>query len=750
MYIPLRVFSPFSVGFGAVRTNELAEFCHEHAIPAAGIADINTLSGTMANAKELRSAGIQPLTGATVSVMFYDVCGPMTFYAKSSEGYAKLLRVMNCLNTKDVAPVPIDFYDICSIAGADANQIIVLTGGEDGLFAKLSETQQGKLAQALKSSGMDAYVEIERNSADPYPYEAGAIACAMHNGLPVVATSRAAYATPEMCDAHDVFLCISNKTYVTVSDRISSQEGWHLATPEEMAARFSDLPNAIENTLAIARKCAHMIEPVKPHTPAYPVEKNVSEQDTLRHAAKAGLKNRLKKIKDANTSAYEDRLAYELDIIVKMGFAGYFLIVADFIGWSKSKDIPVGPGRGSGAGSLVAYALDITDIDPIVFGLLFERFLNPERVSLPDFDVDFCQERRGEVIEYVRNKYGADKVAHICAFGSLQARAVVRAVGRVMQQPNPVVDRYAKMIPSNAETLTEAMADEILEGEIEKADKNIRAMFQTALKLEGLYSHVSTHAAGIIISDVPIQDVVPVHMDLHGKLATSYEMKAAESAGLVKFDFLGLKNLDTIHGAQNFISQEFGRTVDFDELNFCDATTYAKLATGDGFAVFQLESSGMGRAMRDLQVENIEELIALISLYRPGPMDQIPVYAGVKAGIDVVSYAHPEMEAILSETNGVMIYQEQVMQSARSLAGYSLADADLLRRAMGKKVQSEMDEQRDRFTQGASEGWVDVTLDNGETRRLHARTMLPLSDGSGTNVSLQEALEGDLDVNLAA
>ena len=423
--------------------------------------------------------------------------------------------------------------------------------------------------------------------------------------------------------------------------------------------------------------------------------------------------------------------------------------MADFIAWAKGQDIPVGPGRGSGAGSLAAYALGITDIDPIAFGLLFERFLNPERVSMPDFDVDFAQERRDEVIDYVRGKYGADRVAAIATFGTLQARAVVRDVGRVMQIPYPVVDRFAKMIPHNPANpvgLAEAMEGDALAQELAAADEDIRAMFDIALKLEGLYRHVSTHAAGVIISDRPVAETVPVHLDAGGKLATSFEMKSVEAAGLVKFDFLGLKNLDIIQGAVRFIEATKGTTPDLDALGFEDERTFRDLAQGDGFAVFQLESQGMRRAMCELEVSDIEELIALISLYRPGPMDQISTYAAVKRGERAVSYAHEETREVLEPTHGVMIYQEQVMEIARRLSGYSLAEADLLRRAMGKKIQSEMDAQRERFVRGSGEGWVEVALDDGRTKRVHALAKLPALDGSGRQLTLREAMDEGVEV----
>jgi DNA polymerase-3 subunit alpha len=755
MYTPLRVFSPFSIGYGAVKTDQLANFCVKNGIPAAGIADLNTLSGVMTNAKELRAKGIQPLAGMTLTLANKGVKGDVVFYATNKDGYQALLRMSNAANTQAPGADRLSILQAKELIAQDARNLVIMTGGIRGLASAVHKAGQdlSDVLYNLSFMGADLFVEIERNGDERDEAEADLIAAASDADLPVVATSRAAYTTPDMMDAHDTFLCISEKTYKSQDDRAKSKPGLHIATPEEMSARFADLPNALLNSIEISRKAAFMIEPVQPHTPAYPVQNGESEEDILRADAAKGIAERIKGKPSVNIDAYQQRLKYELDVITKMGFAGYFLIVSDFISWAKVQDIPVGPGRGSGAGSLVAYALGITDIDPIDFGLLFERFLNPERVSLPDFDIDFCQERREEVIEYVRAKYGEDKVAHISAFGTLQARAVVRAVGRVQQLPYPQVDYYAKMIPQNPNnpvSLAGAMEEGDLAEELAKADSAMQRVFNTALKLEGLLSHVSTHAAGVIISDQPIADVVPVHIDQHGKLATSFEMKAAESAGLVKFDFLGLKNLDAIHGARSFIRKTNGEEIDFEDIAFNDPKTYANLAGGDGFAVFQLESSGMCRAMRELRIDNIDELIALISLYRPGPMEQIPTFAAVKSGEESVHYLHPEMEQVLSPTNGVMIYQEQVMEIARRLAGYSLGEADLLRRAMGKKIQSEMDAQRERFSEGAAAGWVEVELDDGTSKRMHALSKVSASDGTGRMVTLQDAMEQGLDISLAA
>jgi len=753
MYIPLRVYSQFSVGFGAVKTQTLVDYCLKHKIPAVGFADHNSLSGALTLSKALSSKGVQPLVGAAVEVHDHGHKGAIVLYATSETGYAALLRVVNARN---ISGQSLSIAELENHIGQDAEHIIALTGGESGLIHALIQAGQKTLStfEALvEIFGKDLYVELQRDSAAPGPQEATLLKAAKHFGLPVVATAEAHYAQEGGEDAHDVFLCITDKTYLDSTKRRHAKAGRHLVAPDVMESRFADMPEALINTVEIARRAAFMVKTAAPSLPAFPTTDGVSEADDLKSKAQAGLEGRLalrSAMEDgASDKEYRDRLDYELGVITRMGFPGYFLIVADFISWAKNNGIPVGPGRGSGAGSLVAYALGITDIDPLQFGLIFERFLNPERVSMPDFDIDFCQERRDEVIEYVRGKYGADRVAHIAAFGTLQARAAVRDVARVMQIPYPVADRFAKMIPSNPAnpiSLAEAVEQEDLAQAIERADEDIQRLFEIAQKLEGLYRNVTTHAAGMIISDRPVADVVPVHLDQKGQLSTSYEMKATEGAGLVKFDFLGLKNLDIVKGALDFIRETKGEEIDFAAIGFEDPRTYSQLASGDGFSVFQLESAGMKQAMKQLRVDNIEDLIALISLYRPGPMDQIQTYAAVKHGEEQVQYAHAETREVLEPTNGVMIYQEQVMEIARRLAGYSMGDADLLRRAMGKKIASEMEAQAARFAEGGAAGWVDVELDNGEIRRMHALSTVTTADGTGRQVTLAEALENDLEI----
>ena len=753
-YIPLRTFSLFSTGFGTIHNAQILDFCTQNNIPAIGLTDHNTLGGAQTLNTSLCSRGIQPIIGLTLDVSHEKVDGTLVMLARNQAGWDALLRLSGARNTS--AGHVVTLSDVARHLGEDAASVIALTGGPDGLIERIAD--RGRKIFPVCSALLDIfgagnlYMELQRPNGAPGSHEALLKRAADHVGIPLVASNEAHYPGQEDMSAQDAFLCITDKTFLVEDNRRKARPGCYLVSPEDMAARFADIPEAIENTAEIARRCSFMLEVQAPKLPVFPTEDDETEADALRRMARSGLTSRLDRITvfdNVDEQSYRNRLETELDIISSMGFPGYFLIVADFISWARGASIPVGPGRGSGAGSLVAWALGITNIDPIRFGLIFERFLNPERVSMPDFDIDICQERRDDVIDYVRRKYGADCVARIGSFNTIKARSAVRDTARVMQIPYGIADQFASMIPqnpSNPITLSEAMEEDGLREAIEQSDDIVQDMFRIAVQLEGLYRSVGTHAAGIIISDRPIADVVPVHLDQDSKLATSYEMKAVEKAGLVKFDFLGLKSLDIIDGAKRFIEQTHGRDIPDLDNRFDDAETYADLAKGDGFAVFQLESAGMRQAMRDLDISNIEELIALISLYRPGPMDQIPLYASVKKGEETVHYAHPEMRDVLEPTNGVMIYQEQVMEIARRLAGYTMGEADLLRRAMGKKIQSEMEDQKTRFQQGASAGWAEIVLDDGTRHRVHAMSRFPALDGTGRLLTLQEAVESGVEV----
>ena len=712
-FIHLAVRSSYSLLESMITTKKLTAWLEKQGMPAVAVTDRNNLYGALELSESLSGAGIQPIMACCFDVWDGTPKGEtnrLTLYAQNSAGYARLMELSSAayIETTDGVPRLNRAHVFEKTDG-----LIVLTGGVEGLIGRLSA--RGKIDEARRElialkdaySGR-CYVEITRHGGnDEIAAEQVLIDLAYELDLPLVATHDARFLKNNDAGAHDALMCIRNGEYLGQEDRQKVAPSQYLKTAEEMCELFSDLPEAIENTLAIAKRCAIKAETHKPILPSF-AEKNKSESEALREIAAQGLENRLKEADKlyAERETYLERLDYELGIIESMGFPGYFLIVADFIKWSKEQEIPVGPGRGSGAGSLVAWSLLITDLDPLRFDLLFERFLNPERVSMPDFDIDFCQERRGEVIRYVRDKYGADSVAMIITFGTLQAKAVVRDVGRVMQMPYGQVDRLAKLIPfnpANPPKLEDAIADEPkFDEEIDK-DSRVRELLDIALALEGLYRNAGTHAAGVVIGDRPLQEIVPLYADPRAELpATQFNMKWAEKAGLVKFDFLGLKTLTVIDRALKFIRRD-GGDVGPKWRSFDDAATYELMASGNTLGVFQLEGAGMRDTLKRIKPGNIEDVIAIISLYRPGPMDNIPVFAAGKEDPSTVTYQHPSLEPILKATYGVPVYQEQVMRMAQEIAGYSLGEADLLRRAMGKKIASEMDAQRIRFVSGAKE-----------------------------------------------
>ncbi|HZU87805.1 MAG TPA: DNA polymerase III subunit alpha, partial [Stellaceae bacterium] len=612
---------------------------------------------------------------------------------------------------------------------AAADGLLCLLGGPSGPVGRLFCEGQAEAAETLllqlKQAFPDRlYVELMRHGT---PSEAraedGLIDLAYRHALPLVATNDAYFPDAAFYEAHEVLLCIAEGTVLSDPERRRATPHHYFRPAAEMRALFADLPEACDNTLVIARRCAFIPQPRQPILPAFPTAPGEDEATALRRAALAGLEARLvrqvwRPEHDENERArlarpYRERLEFELDTIIGMGFAGYFLIVADFIQWAKREGIPVGPGRGSGAGSVVAWALTITDLDPLRFGLLFERFLNPERVSMPDFDVDFCQDRRDEVIRYVQRKYGADRVAQIITFGKLQARAVLRDVGRVLGLPYGQVDRLCKLVPNNPAhpvTLAQAIAQEPLLQQQRDADEAVGRLIAISLKLEGLYRHASTHAAGVVIGDRPLAELVPLYRDPRsGMPVTQFNMKWVEPAGLVKFDFLGLKTLTVLARACDLLARR-GITLDLANLPLDDRATYELLSRGDTIGVFQVEGAGTRDMLRKLRPDRFEDIVAANALYRPGPMENIPRYIAVKHGEEKADYLHPALQPILEETYGVMTYQEQVMQIAQVLAGYSLGSADLLRRAMGKKIQAEMDAQRQSFVEGAAARGIERAL----------------------------------------
>jgi len=728
MYVHLRVHSAYSLLEGALPIKTLTSLAKAQAMPALAITDTNNLFGALEFSETLSHAGIQPIIGISLSIDMADdtqsgphvqtqkaSSGVLALLAKDEVGYANLLKLSSraFINAADEQIDPMVSLERLRQL---SEGLIALSGGPDGPVNKSLVDGQVSQAQTrlktLKDIFQDRlYVELQRHGTEPeQTAEQSLIDLAYQLELPLVATNQAYFATPGAFEAHDALICISEGTVVNENDRRRLTPEHYFKTRPEMAALFADLPEAIENTVEIARRCAfrpRTHDPILPKFQSVDLKTKLNEADELRREAELGLKQRLAALSGSypiDEKLYYDRLDFELNVISDMKFPGYFLIVADFIKWAKARDIPVGPGRGSGAGSVVAWALTITDLDPLRFGLLFERFLNPERVSMPDFDIDFCQERRDEVITYVQERYGKDKVAQIITFGKLQARAVLRDVGRVLQLPYGQVDRLCKLIPNNPAnptTLPEALEVEPRLIEARDGDEKVATMLDIGLKLEGLYRHASTHAAGVVIGDRPLDEMVPLYRDPRSEMpVTQFSMKWVESAGLVKFDFLGLKTLSVLDTAVKLLKRR-DIELDLNNLPLDDEKTYELMSSGETMGIFQLESSGMRDVLRKVKPDRFEDIIALVALYRPGPMDNIPSFISRKQGLEQPDYLHEWLEPILKETYGVIIYQEQVMQIAQVLSGYSLGDADLLRRAMGKKIQSEMDQQKQRFIDGA-------------------------------------------------
>ncbi|MGF1610845.1 MAG: DNA polymerase III subunit alpha [Kiloniellales bacterium] len=726
-FVHLRVHSAYSLSEGAIKLKDLVSACRRHMMPAVAVTDTGNLFGALEFSLAAAEKGVQPIVGCLFRVApdVADTPGApraapdeIVLLVQSEAGYRNLLKLVS------KAFLETDPGETARVLWADlerhAEGLIALTGGPKGpvgrlLLAGQDEAAAAALARLAAIFPGRLYVELMRHGLpEEVQIEPRLLDLAYAQDIPLVATNDAYFLDAGMYEAHDALLCIAEGAYVGQSDRRRLTPEHCLKTPEEMATLFADLPEALQNTLVIARRCAYRPAFTQPILPAFPTAEGRSEAEELRAQATAGLQARLEKLvfeagmdeaaRKAAARPYEERLEYELGVIEQMGFPGYFLIVADFIQWAKQQGIPVGPGRGSGAGSVVAWALTITDLDPLQWGLLFERFLNPERVSMPDFDVDFCQEDRDKVIHYVQRKYGHDRVAQIITFGKLQARAVIRDVGRVLQMPYPQVDRICKLIPNNPAnpvSLQQAIDGEPLLQQMRDEDESVARLIGIARKLEGLYRHASTHAAGVVIGDRPLDELVPLYRDPRSEMpVTQFSMKYVELAGLVKFDFLGLKTLTVLARARDLIRQ---RQPDFDleTLPLDDRATYEMIGHGDTVGVFQLEGSGMRDMLRRLKPDRFEDIIDVVALYRPGPMDNIPSYIARKHGEEAPDYLYPALEGILRPTFGIMIYQEQVMQIAQELAGFSLGDADLLRRAMGKKIKSEMEAQRRRFIEGA-------------------------------------------------
>ena len=741
-FIHLRVHTEYSLLEGAVRLKKLPGLCADAGMPAVAVTDTNNMFAALEFSVTAQGAGVQPIMGCQVDVEYVQaqpgervkLPAPVVLLAQNEEGYEHLMKLNSCLYLRGDGQLPhVTVEELERYAGS----VICLTGGPDGPVGRLLQAGQRPAAQALMERlkaafGDRLYVELQRHPGEDGAPEAerlterGFVEMAYAMDLPLVATNDVYFPEEKMYEAHDAMICVAEGAYVDQSAprrRLTPQH--YFKTPGEMATLFADLPEAIDNTVEIAKRCAFGAYRRDPILPRFADD----EVEELRRQAKEGLEARLAVIPHATSvEDYHKRLDFELDIIEGMGFPGYFLIVADFIKWAKEHDIPVGPGRGSGAGSLVAYALTITDLDPLRYSLLFERFLNPERVSMPDFDIDFCMDRREEVIQYVQEKYGRDKVGQIITFGALLSKAAVRDIGRVLQMPYGQVDRLSKMIPVEGVkpvSIEKALKDEPRLSEEARSEEVVDRLLKYGMQVEGLLRNASTHAAGVVIGDRPLDALVPLYQDPRSDMpATQFNMKWVEQAGLVKFDFLGLKTLTVIQNAIEQIHAEGrdlhiaqdGSTIyepfegaenDIGQIPLDDEKTYELYARAKTVAVFQVESSGMMDALKRMKPTCIEDIVALVALYRPGPMENIPKYCEVKNGLSERDYLHKSVDHILDETQGIIVYQEQVMQIAQEMAGYSLGGADLLRRAMGKKIQEAMDAERPKFIEGAKANGVD-------------------------------------------
>ncbi len=732
-FIHLHVHSAYSLAEGAIKIPKLLDLCIDNDMPAVAVTDTNNMFGAMDFALSATKKGIQPILGTQLDIYLDGVddvghafqkkqkTAPIVLLAQSEKGYKNLCKLISraYVNKDSMEPTGLPLSAFKGLSDG----LICLTGGPQGPLGRHIQDNHPNLLEKVVIE-LEAlfpqrlYIELMRHGENwDRVLDNQLIELAHKKNLPLVATNNCYFPDKDMYRAHDALLCIADGTYVSQSDRRVETPDHYFKSQEEMVALFTDVPEAIVNTVQIAKRCHFILKPIDVQLPASDTNEGRSEAEELRYQSELGLDWRLETYvykddmppeqKKNLRDEYYERMELELEIIIQMGFPGYFLIVADFIEWSKQQNIPVGPGRGSGGGSVVAWALKIIDINPIEYGLLFERFLNPERVSMPDFDIDFCQSRRDEVIHYVQKKYGKDRVAQIITFGKLQARAVVRDVGRVLQMPYGQVDRISKMIPANPGnpvTLQEAVESDPEFDRLQKEDPVVERLITIALQLEGLYRHASTHAAGIVIGNKPLEEIVPLYQDARSDMpATQYNLKFVELVSLVKFDFLGLKTLTVLQKAVDYIKETTGDKIDLLDLPMEDQKTFDMLSTGRTTGIFQFEASFIQDVLRKAKPNRVEDIIALTSLNRPGPMDNIPDYIAYKNGEKEIKYPHEALKNVLDETYGIMVYQEQVQQAAKVLAGYTLGGADLLRRAMGKKIQAEMDKQREVFVEGAKQ-----------------------------------------------
>ena len=715
-FIHLRSQSSYSLSEGALKIEKLVNLAKKNNMPAIALTDNNNMFGILEFSIACINNSIQPIIGTSINyldIQTKEHPSQLNFLVMNEEGYINLLYLSSISHTSGNNPIGIYHKDLKKYN----NGLICYIGGEYNPLLILKHQNKIEEISVFINNfrnmfGQDFLFEIQRVQ-DPKidGFEKEFLEYSQNFTIPIIGSNNIKYENENDYNAHDALLCIAQKLTINQTNRKVSNSEIYFKTSEQMINIFGDIPEIIENNFRIALKCNYYPKEILPKLPKFSSDQNLSESELLNLKSKEGLLLRLQEMNINSPSIYQERLNYELEIINNMGFAGYFLIVADFVNWAKNKEIAVGPGRGSGAGSVVAWSLSITDLDPLQYGLLFERFLNPERVSMPDFDIDFCQNRRDEVIEYVNNKYGKECVAHIITFGTLASRAAIRDVGRVLEIPYSEIDQFAKLIPynpANPLSLNESINSDKNLKELVASDERLSNVVDISLKLEGLHRHASTHAAGVVIGDSSIINIVPLYKDPNTSVnATQFSMKYVEKAGLIKFDFLGLTTLSIIQDSIKLIKENHSN-FDLKHIPMDDKKTFQQLSKGEAIGIFQLESNGMGSVLRQLQPDKFEEIIAVVALFRPGPMDHIPSFCNRKHGKEKIEYLHPLLEKVLKETYGIIVYQEQVMQIAQVLSNYTLGEADLLRRAMGKKIQKEMDAQKNRFIEGAKSNKISI------------------------------------------
>jgi len=715
-FIHLRSQSSYSLSEGALKIEKLVNLAKKNNMPAIALTDNNNMFGILEFSIACINNSIQPIIGTSINyldIQTKEHPSQLNFLVMNEEGYINLLYLSSISHTSGNNPIGIYHKDLKKYT----NGLICYIGGEYNPLLILKHQNKIEEISVFINNfrnmfGQDFLFEIQRVQ-DPKidGFEKEFLEYSQNFTIPIIGSNNIKYENENDYNAHDALLCIAQKLTINQTNRKVSNSEIYFKTSEQMINIFGDIPEIIENNFRIALKCNYYPKEILPKLPKFSSDQNLSESELLNLKSKEGLLLRLQEMNINSPSSYQERLNYELEIINNMGFSGYFLIVADFVNWAKNKEIAVGPGRGSGAGSVVAWSLSITDLDPLQYGLLFERFLNPERVSMPDFDIDFCQNRRDEVIEYVSNKYGKECVAHIITFGTLASRAAIRDVGRVLEIPYSEIDQFAKLFPynpANPLSLDESINSDKNLKEMVASDERLSNVVDISLKLEGLHRHASTHAAGVVIGDSSIINIVPLYKDPNTSVnATQFSMKYVEKAGLIKFDFLGLTTLSIIQDSIKLIKENHSN-FDLKHIPMDDKKTFQQLSKGEAIGIFQLESNGMGSVLRQLQPDKFEEIIAVVALFRPGPMDHIPSFCNRKHGKEKIEYLHPLLEKVLKETYGIIVYQEQVMQIAQVLSNYTLGEADLLRRAMGKKIQKEMDAQKNRFIEGAKSNKISI------------------------------------------